>query len=233
LQQQLDDSNAKLLEQFNVQNAEILKLQVQLKTSQAAQDFYRHQALQADMVPPRRRCRFLLPTADNALSPAQIYQQLLLARDDIQVRDRALERLQLKLTQLESSFQQLLTSSSELISLHVTMLEQTMIQFSACTSKLLVADTPSHHSTGKQLDGLGQLRQLHSEHHQLVAQVENDDSILRDLIPSLAPHFDKLSRVTGDSDLHTLVDKLLRQRPHLRPPNYYECKQPLYRGYYG
>jgi hypothetical protein len=226
LQQQLDDSNAKLLEQFNVQNAEILKLQVQLKTSQAAQDFYRHQALQADMVPPRRRCRFLLPTADNALSPAQIYQQLLLARDDIQVRDRALERLQLKLTQLESSFQQLLTSSSELISLHVTMLEQTMIQFSACTSKLLVADTHS-----KQLDG--QLRQLHSEHHQLVAQVKNDDSILRDLIPSLAPHFDRLSRVTGDSDLHTLVDQLLRQRPHLRPPNYYECKQPLYRGYYG
>jgi hypothetical protein len=41
LQQQLDDSNAKLLEQFNVQNAEILNLQEQLKKSQAAQDFYR------------------------------------------------------------------------------------------------------------------------------------------------------------------------------------------------
>ncbi len=49
LQQQLDDSNAKLLDQFNVQNAEILKLQDQLKTSQAAQDFYRHEALQADI----------------------------------------------------------------------------------------------------------------------------------------------------------------------------------------
>ena len=41
LQQQLDDSNAKLLEQFNVQNAEILNLQEQLKKSQAPQDFYR------------------------------------------------------------------------------------------------------------------------------------------------------------------------------------------------
>jgi hypothetical protein len=39
LQQQLDDCNAKLLEQFNVQNAEILNLQEQLKKSQAAQDF--------------------------------------------------------------------------------------------------------------------------------------------------------------------------------------------------
>ena len=63
LQQQLDDSNSKLLNQFNVQNAEILKLQDQLKTSQAAQDFYRHQALQAEMIPPRRRCRFILPNA--------------------------------------------------------------------------------------------------------------------------------------------------------------------------
>jgi hypothetical protein len=63
LQQQLNDLNSKLLDQFNVQNAEILKLQDQLKTSQAAQDFYRHQALQAEMIPPRRRCRFILPNA--------------------------------------------------------------------------------------------------------------------------------------------------------------------------
>jgi hypothetical protein len=41
LQHQLDDSNARLLKQFNVQNAEILNLQEQLKKSQAAQDFYR------------------------------------------------------------------------------------------------------------------------------------------------------------------------------------------------
>jgi hypothetical protein len=94
LQQQLDDSNSKLLDQFNVQNAEILKLQDQLKTSQAAQDFYRHQALEADLIPPRRRCQFSFLNADD-ISPAQIYQQLFLARDDIHVRDRALARLQL------------------------------------------------------------------------------------------------------------------------------------------
>ncbi len=40
LQHQLDESNAKLLEHFNVQNAVVLKLQDQLKKSQAAQDFY-------------------------------------------------------------------------------------------------------------------------------------------------------------------------------------------------
>ena len=69
MQQQLDDSNAKLLEQFNAQNAEIIKLQDQLQKSQAAQEFYRHHALQADMIPPCRRCRFILPNADD-LSPA-------------------------------------------------------------------------------------------------------------------------------------------------------------------
>ena len=98
LQQQLDDSNSKLLEQFNVQNAAILNLQEQLKKSQAAQDFYRQQTLQADVVPPRRRYRFVPTDNGLAISPAEIYQHLLLARDDIQVRDRALERLQLKLT---------------------------------------------------------------------------------------------------------------------------------------
>jgi hypothetical protein len=74
LQNQLDDSNAKLLEQFNVHNAEILNLQEQLKKSQAAQDFYRRQALQADMVPPPRRYCFVPTDNDLALSPAQIYQ---------------------------------------------------------------------------------------------------------------------------------------------------------------
>jgi hypothetical protein len=224
LQQQLDDSNAKLLEQFNVQNAEILNLQEQLKKSQAAQDFYCRQALQADMVPPRRRYRFVPTDNDLALSAAEIYHHLLLARDDIQVRDRALERLQLKLTQLESSFQQILTSSSEIISPHLTMLEQsvqTMPQFSACASKLLVADAHS-----KQLDG--QLHQLHSEHNQLVVQVTQDDSILRDIIPRLEPYLN-IYRTNVDSTLHTLIDQLLRQRPHLRPQTYREYRETLYR----
>jgi hypothetical protein len=91
LQRQLDESNAKLLEQFNVQNAVVLKLQDQLKKSQAAQDFYCRQALQADLVPPRCLCCFVSPDAGIALSPDQLYQQLLLALDDIQFHDCALE----------------------------------------------------------------------------------------------------------------------------------------------
>jgi hypothetical protein len=39
LQQQLDDSNANLLAQFEVQNAENLKLEDQIKKSQAVSDF--------------------------------------------------------------------------------------------------------------------------------------------------------------------------------------------------
>ena len=108
LQQQLDDLNSKML----AQDSEILNLQDQLKKSQVAQEFYRHQALKADMVPPRRRCRFVSSDADNALTPDQLYQQLLWARDDIQVRDRALERLQVQHTQLQASFEQVLTSSA-------------------------------------------------------------------------------------------------------------------------
>ena len=85
LQQQLDESNSKLLERFYVQNAEILKLQEQLKKSQAAQEFYRQQAMQADLVPPCRRCRFVSLDADINLSPTRIYQQLILACNDIPI----------------------------------------------------------------------------------------------------------------------------------------------------
>jgi hypothetical protein len=106
------ESNAKLPEQFNVKNAERLKLQEQLKTSQQAQEFYRQQALQADMVPPRRSCHLVLLDADIDLSPDQMYHQLLLASEDLQTRDSALEQLQLQHTQVKSSIEQLLTSSS-------------------------------------------------------------------------------------------------------------------------
>ncbi len=54
LQQQLDSiSNffSKLLAQFEVQNAEILKHDDQLKKSQTVSDFYREQAMKADVVP--------------------------------------------------------------------------------------------------------------------------------------------------------------------------------------
>jgi hypothetical protein len=60
-------------------------LQEQLKKSQAAQEFYCKQAMQADLVPPRRRCHFVSPDADMNLSPTQIYQQLILACNDIPI----------------------------------------------------------------------------------------------------------------------------------------------------
>ncbi len=83
LQQQLHKLNSKLL----VQDSEILNLQNQLQKCQAAQEFYSKQALKADMVPPRCQCPFVSSEADISLSPAQLYQHLLLARDDIKVRD--------------------------------------------------------------------------------------------------------------------------------------------------
>ena len=52
-QQQLDDANAKLLAQFEVQNAKILNLENQVKKSQAISD--REQAMDAGVVPSRHR----------------------------------------------------------------------------------------------------------------------------------------------------------------------------------
>ncbi len=105
LQRQLDDVNSKII----AQDAEILKLQDSdwFHKCRETIEFYRKQAEQANLVPPRRRHRFVSSDADNALTPDQLYQQLLLARDDIQVRDCALERLQLRQTHLESSLEQI------------------------------------------------------------------------------------------------------------------------------
>ena len=67
LQQQLDDSNAKLL----VQNAEIHKLDDQLKKSQAVSDFYREQAMKAGVVPSRSRSR-TVSSDDDHFTPEQL-----------------------------------------------------------------------------------------------------------------------------------------------------------------
>ena len=54
-----------------------------LTKSQDAQELYCRQALQVDMVPPRRRQRFVSSETDDALTREQLYQQLLFAREDI------------------------------------------------------------------------------------------------------------------------------------------------------
>ncbi len=82
--------------------------------------------MQADLVTHRRRCRLVSSDADTVLMPDELYQQFLWARDGIQVnqvRDRALERLKVQHIQLKVSFEQVLTSSSELLALRVTLLE--------------------------------------------------------------------------------------------------------------
>ncbi len=80
------------------------------------------------MVPPRRRHSFVSSETDDALAREQIFQQLLSAREDIQVSDRALAWCQLKQTKLktylENSTEKTITSSAESLALHVTLLKQ-------------------------------------------------------------------------------------------------------------
>ncbi len=128
LQQQLDVVNSKLLEQASTHEAQLFALQNSLTKSQDAQELYHRQALQVDMVPPRRRQRFVSSETDDALTREQLYQQLLLAREDIQVRDRTLAWCQLKQTelktQIEVSIEKTITSSADSLALYVTLLEQ-------------------------------------------------------------------------------------------------------------
>ncbi len=79
LQQQLDDSNAKLLAQFKVRNAEILKLEEQSQTFYRglvkSLRLYREQAMKAGGVPSPRRIptsAVLLAPSANAVITAQI-----------------------------------------------------------------------------------------------------------------------------------------------------------------
>ena len=108
------------------QDSKILNLQDHLQKSHVAQELYSHQALKADMVPPRRRCYLVSSDADNAFAPDQLYQQLIWARDDIQFRDCHLPVRPGTITGSAQSTPSLLrpghvlTSSSELLALHVT-----------------------------------------------------------------------------------------------------------------
>jgi hypothetical protein len=112
--QQLDEVNAKLLANFEVQNAEILKLQDELEQRTIKSDFYRQQAAQADMIPPQRRRRTVHSVYNLTLSPDQLYQQVLFDRDALAHRDAEIQRLQL----------QVLTVSADLAELRISTFEQ-------------------------------------------------------------------------------------------------------------
>lgn len=98
---QLDDIRPEVI----AQTTKILQLQDIFEKSLEKTEFYRRQAAQADLVPSRRRYRLVSSDADNILTPDELFQQLVLARDDIQVRNRALERLQVQHTQRQASFE--------------------------------------------------------------------------------------------------------------------------------
>jgi hypothetical protein len=143
---------------------------------------------------------------DDALSPEQLYQQLLWARDDIQLRDSTLHRLQLKHAALETSFEQVLTSSSELLGLHAALLEQHLdlnarqqecaSALSSCQTKLLAADHQFQQSAA-------QLLETRAKYDKLAAQLQQEDDIVRSsLLDIYSHHFAK---------------RFFETRPHLRP----------------
>jgi hypothetical protein len=114
VQQHLDEVNAKLLAQFEVQNAEILKLQDELEQSKFKAEVYKQQAEKAQLVPSLPRRRVVIPAADLSLSMDQLYQQLLFDRDALAHRDAEIQRLH----------RQVLDVSADLCELHLQEAEQ-------------------------------------------------------------------------------------------------------------
>jgi len=218
LQQQLDDANAKLLAQFEVQNAEILKLEDQLKKSQAVSDFFRAQAMKAGVVPSLRRSRSI-SSDDEHLTQAQLLQQLSLARTDIQVRDFALEQLQLQHSALKSAFEQVLTSSSDTLLLHVSLLEQHM----QLQARLKVCSSAVQHYRNQHLEHrtttdvqlstcTTHLQELQAKYNKLAVQVSEEDPLLKELYDYFG------GQLGGDyptTHLDSVGEQLCKLRPYL------------------
>jgi hypothetical protein len=222
LQQQLDDSNAKL-PQIEVQNAEILKLEDQLKKSQTVSDFYREQAMKAGVVPSPRRNRTVSSDDDN-FTPEQLSQQLSLALTDIQVRDFALEQLQLQNTELKRSLDQVLNSSSETLALHVALFDQHV----HLLARLNVSNSAVKHYRTQFLESRttadhvsAQLHEVQPKYDKLVAQVSNEDSLFKAMVASKV-HGDVFMYYSGyrTTVRKTYTDDLRRLRPHLWPASH-------------
>ena len=219
LQRQLDAANSKLLEQASTHEAQLFALQSLLTKSQDAQEFYRRQALQVDMVPPRRRHRFVSSETDDALTHEQLRQQLYLAREDIQVRDRALARCQLKQTTLENSIEQTLTSSADSLALHVRLFEQHLdlhVRHQACQSSLVRVQTQLSECQARVQQTESLLEEACNKYAKLTNQVDKEDQILRCVIDYRV----KVSigyGVYGTSEELPMVEHILDSRPHLRP----------------
>ena len=134
-----------------------------------------------------------------------------MARTDIQVRDFALEQLQLQNTELKSSLDQVLTSSSQTVSLHVSLLEQHLqlqarlkVSTSAVThyrNQLMAYRT----TTGEQL------QEIQAKYDKLAIQVSAEDPLLKELYDYFG------YRGFPSSHLDDVGEELCKLRPHLCP----------------
>ena len=118
VQQQLDEVNAKLLAQFEVQNVEIIKLQDELATSKFKVEYYQQEAEKARVLPISRK-RVVIPAADLLLSTDQLHQQVLLDRDTLAQQEAEIQRLRL----------QVLDVSADLLELNISTYEQQLDSF--------------------------------------------------------------------------------------------------------
>ena len=235
LQQQLDEANSKLITQFDVQNAEILKLQDELSVSREKQDFYRRQAEKADLVPPFRRRRLVPTDSDNALTSDQLFQQVLWDRDDLKNRDSEISRLQDLHLNYEAMIDKLLLSTStwldrqeELCKLHLGLRARQKICDSAvahyrdqlieCQAQVVECKSQADRETQTLLQANTQLLESCAKYDKLAAQVTAEDQLFRDLL-NFRYEVSLVRFRYGPTDFNELpqCQRIREIRPHLQP----------------
>jgi hypothetical protein len=233
LQTQLDETNSKLTSQFEAQNVQILKLQDELKVNIVRQEFYRQQAEKGQMVPPHRRRRHVSADSDNSLTPDQLYQQVLLNRDDITHRDSEIARLQELNLAYEAMIDQILNSTSAcldrheaLSTHHLALIAQQQICDSALAHyrrELLecqaVAEQQVHDSAANaaRMDAQlhlvdAQLQETLLKYNKLDALATTEDQLLRVLVDHERIYYNPIP----PHRLRTLFDQLVESRPYLQ-----------------
>jgi hypothetical protein len=164
------------------------------------------------MVPPRRCHRFVSSETDDALTREQLYQQLLLAREDIQVRDRALARCQLK-TQIEDYIEKTITSSAHSLALHVTLPEQHLdlhVRSQECESSVIRVQTQLSDCQARIQQTESLLEEACAKHAKLTDQFGIEDQIFRYVIDY------RVNSGYGRYEL-PMFDQILDSLPHLLP----------------
>ncbi len=138
-----------------------------------------------------------------------------MARTDIQVRDFALKQLQIQNTELKSSLDQVLTSTSQTLSLHVSLLEQ-QAQLHA---RLKVCSSAVQHYRNQLLEYRtttgDQLQEIQAKYDKIAAQVSEEDSILKALAELSDAYY--LCQSGQNSYAIYYKDDLRRLRPYLWP----------------